>query len=63
MSEQGGRVILWPLVLAGVASVGYWYWSEIQGQGDLRAYGVAQFLPMLLILVLRPQGLFGRVVA
>ena len=33
----------------GVASVGYWYWSELQGQGDLRAYGVVQFLPMLLI--------------
>lgn len=49
ISEQGGRVILWPLVLAGVAAVGYWYWSESQGQGDLRAYGVIQFLPMLLI--------------
>jgi hypothetical protein len=49
ISEQAGRVILWPLVLAGVASVGYWYWSEIQGQGDLRAYGLIQFLPMLLI--------------
>ena len=41
--------MLWPLVLAGVASVGYWYWSELHGRGDLRAYGVIQFLPMLLI--------------
>jgi len=49
MSEQFGRVILWPLVFAGVASVGYWYWSELQGRGDLRAYGVIQFLPMLLM--------------
>jgi hypothetical protein len=49
LSEPGGRVMLWPSVLAGVASVGYWYWSELQGQGDLRAYGVIQFLPMLLI--------------
>jgi surface polysaccharide O-acyltransferase-like enzyme len=52
ISEQGGRVLLWPLVLTGVASVGYWYWSEIQGQGDLRAYGVIQFLPMLLIALM-----------
>jgi hypothetical protein len=61
MSAQGGRIMLWPLVCAGVASVGYWYWSETQGQGDLRAYGVIQFLPMLLIalmlLICRGKGL------
>ena len=49
ISEQFGNRMLWPLVLAGVASVGYWYWSELQGQGDLRAYGVVLFLPMLLM--------------
>lgn len=49
ISEQLGNRILWPLVLAGVASIGYWYWSELQGQGDLRAYGVIQFLPLLLM--------------
>jgi hypothetical protein len=49
LSDQGGRALLWPLVLAGVASVGYWYWSELRGRGDLRAYGVVQFLPMLLM--------------
>jgi hypothetical protein len=49
LSEHGGRVLLWPLILAGVASVGYWYWSELHGRGDLRPYGVIQFLPMLLL--------------
>jgi len=49
MAERFDTEMLWPLVLAGVASVGYWYWSELQGQGDLRAYGVIQFLPMLLM--------------
>jgi hypothetical protein len=56
ISEQLGNRMLWPLLLAGVASVGYWYWSELQGHGDLRAYGVVQFLPMLLMplmLILR----------
>jgi hypothetical protein len=49
VSEQFGNGMLWPLVVAGVASVGYWYWSELQGRGDLRAYAVIQFLPMLLL--------------
>ena len=49
ISERFGSVILWPLVLAGAASVGYWYWSELHGRGDLRAYAMIQFLPMLLI--------------
>jgi hypothetical protein len=40
------------LLLAGIASVGYWYWSELQGQGDLRAYGAIQFLPMLLMPIM-----------
>lgn len=44
-----GRWLLWPLVLAGVISVLYWDWTELQGRGDLRAYGLVQFLPMLLI--------------
>src|SRR5712691_9925430 len=61
LSDQGGRVMLWPLVLVGVASVGYWYWSELQGRGDLRAYGVVQFLPVVLIplmlLLYRGKGL------
>ena len=51
LSEQGGRVMLWPLVLAE------WPRSVMvlvrtQGQGDLRAYGVIQFLPMLLIALM-----------
>lgn len=49
VSERLGRALLWPLVVAGVASIGWWYWSELAGRGDLRAYAVVQFLPMLLI--------------
>lgn len=49
MSAPFGSVMLWPLVLAGASAVGYWYWSELQGRGDLRAYGVIQFLPLLLM--------------
>jgi hypothetical protein len=49
VSASLGRLLLWPLVLAGVISVLYWDWTELQGRGDLRAYGLVQFLPMLLI--------------
>jgi hypothetical protein len=49
VSERLGRILLWPLVIAGVATIAWWYWSELEGRGDLRPYAVVQFLPMLLI--------------
>lgn len=49
VSERLGDALLWPLIIVGAASVAYWYWTELQVQGDLRAYGLVQFLPMLLI--------------
>ena len=44
-----GRRMLWPALITGVASVFYWSWTESQGAGDLRAYALVQFLPLLLI--------------
>lgn len=52
VSARAGRLVLWPLVILGVASVVYWYWSETAGRGDLRPYAMAQFLPLLLIPLL-----------
>jgi hypothetical protein len=52
LSIEWGRRLLYPLVLIGMASVIYWHWSEQQGLGDLRFYGLVQFLPMLLIPVM-----------
>jgi Ceramidase len=49
VSQRLGSGVLWPLIVAGAASVGYWHWTELQGEGDLRAYVLIQFLPMLLI--------------
>ena len=43
------RQWLWPAVLFSTATVFYWYWTETQGQGDLRPYVVVQFLPLLLL--------------
>ncbi len=58
VSNRAGRILLWPLIVVGAASVGYWHLSELQGNGDLRPYGLVQFLPMVLIpliLVLFPS--------
>jgi len=60
------RATLVPLLLAGAASVFYWYWSELQGAGDLRPYLVVQFGSLALvalILVLYPARGAGFIVA
>ncbi len=49
LSPGLGRALLGPLVVAGIASIGWWVHTEMAGRGDLRVYGVVQFLPMLLI--------------
>jgi hypothetical protein len=46
------RRAFWPLIAAGLASVVYWYATELQGRGDLRPYALVQFVPVLLIPVL-----------
>ncbi|MBL6987356.1 MAG: ceramidase domain-containing protein [Methylobacter sp.] len=38
-----------PLLITGFTSVIYWYVTELNGHGDLRAYVLVQFLPILLI--------------
>ena len=49
ISIRVGKALLIPLVLAGIASVTYWHYTEIRGQGDLRFYGIVQFMPVLVI--------------
>ncbi len=49
VSEKAGRGLFLPLLLSGLFSVGYWYFTELEGEGDLRLYVLVQFLPMLLI--------------
>lgn len=49
ISVKLGKRLFTPLLLLGIFSVGYWFYTEQQGQGDLRLYGLVQFLPILLI--------------
>ena len=65
---RASRAWLAPLVLAGGASVAWWAWTEAAGAGDLRAYGLVQFLPMMLIVAMlviwpRPRPYAAYVVA
>jgi len=52
ISRAWGKRIFIPLLILGVASVLYWFWSERQGHGDLRPYVLAQFMPFILILLM-----------
>jgi len=57
VSLRAGRLLLLPLLLLGAGSVFYWDWTERQGRGDLRPYGLIQFgsmLVLLLVLLLYP---------
>jgi hypothetical protein len=53
-----GKALLVPLLLFGVGSVFYWYWTETQGRGDLRWYlWLVQFgslIVVTLVIVLFP---------
>jgi hypothetical protein len=53
-----GLLLIGPLLLSGIFSVLYWWYTERVGVGDLRPYILVQYLPMLLvplILVLFPK--------
>ncbi|MEM7292109.1 MAG: ceramidase domain-containing protein [Pseudomonadota bacterium] len=43
------------LVLLGLTSVVYWYFTERSGAGDLRPYAMVQFFPMIVIAALLIQ--------
>ncbi len=67
LSVTLAKRLLLPLLLLGAASVFYWAHTEALGRGDLRAYALVQFLPMLLIplliLLFRRRSDLGRYMA
>lgn len=48
----GIRGLLPVCVVLGVVSLVYWDWSETNGIGDLRFYGLVQFYPLLALPVI-----------
>lgn len=52
VNERLGRLAFVPLEIMGVGSVVYWHFTEMAGRGDLRPYGLTQFLPIVLIPII-----------
>lgn len=52
IGARAGRLSWLPLVALGMLSVLYWHVTESSGSGDLRPYGLVQFLTLLLVPVL-----------
>ena len=52
ISPRAAMGLLLPLLAAGIASVLWWAWTESAGAGDLRFYGLVQFLPFVLIALM-----------
>ena len=52
IDRRTGLILLVPLLLIGMGSVFYWYWSENQSMGDLRWYGLVQIMPMILVFLI-----------
>jgi len=49
ISVQLAQKLFVPLLILGITSVIYWHLTELDGHGDLRAYLLVQFLPILLV--------------
>lgn len=52
ISKKIAMRLLLPFLALGIASVGYWYLSELSGRGDLRFYILVQFVPIILMPVI-----------
>jgi hypothetical protein len=52
ISTPAGKALLLPFISAGISSVIYWHFSELEGAGDLRFYAFVQFFPMVAIPII-----------
>lgn len=52
ISVRAGSLLLWPLVLLGLASVVYWRWSALAGFENLRPYLAVQFGSIAVVLAI-----------
>lgn len=52
VEEELALKVFGPLLIFGIFSIAYWYFTEQKGLGDLRIYVLVQFLPILIIPLL-----------
>jgi hypothetical protein len=52
INDRAAIWLLAPLLVLGVFSVWYWDYTETLGRGDLRLYGLVQFLSLILIALM-----------
>ena len=52
ISPKASLVLVFPFLIVGIGSVFHWNYTEQHGCGDLRLYGVVQFLPLILIALI-----------
>ncbi|MCG5512715.1 alkaline phytoceramidase [Ectothiorhodospira shaposhnikovii] len=62
LADQRIMVVLPVLLVFGAMGAIHWYWTELQGAGDLRLYMLTQALPLVLgmLLVLLHPGAYTR---
>lgn len=49
VDRRAGAVVFYGLLLAGIYSIMYWYYTELMGAGDLRMYAFIQFFPVVAV--------------
>jgi len=49
VDKRVGAWAFYTLIVVGVYSIFYWYYTEITGTGDLRLYAFIQFFPVLAV--------------
>lgn len=52
IGQDLAQKVFGPLLIFGVFSIAYWFFTEQKGMGDLRIYVLVQFLPIMLIPLL-----------
>jgi len=52
VNERVAKLVLLPLIAIGVFSVWYWDYTEELGRGDLRLYGLVQFLSLAVVAMI-----------
>jgi hypothetical protein len=49
VDRRAGAIIFYGLLLLGIYSILYWYYTEVMGAGDLRLYAFVQYFPVVAV--------------